>query len=133
MQNCKPGMTPVAKGDRFSLDQCPKSELEIKEMEKISYSSAIGSLMYAQVCTRPNIAFIVGMLGRYVSNPGMDHWIAAKRVMKYLKRTKEYMLTYQSSDQLDIVGFSDSDFAGCLDSTKSTSGYVFLLAGGAIS
>ena len=73
------------------------------------------------------------MLGRYMSNPGVDHWKAAKRVMRYLQRTKEYMLTYQRSDILEIIGYSDSDFTGCLDSKRSTSGYVFLLAGGAIS
>ena len=80
MQDCKPGDTPVAKGDKFSLKQCPKSDLEIKEMQKIPYASALGSLMYAQVCTRSDLAFIVGMLGRYLSNPGVDHWRAAKRV-----------------------------------------------------
>ena len=133
MQNSKPGDTPVAKGDKFSLSQCPKTNLEIQEMEKIPYSSAIGSLMYAQVCTRPDIAFIVGMLGIYLSNPGMDHWKAAKRVMRYLQRTKEYMLTYRRSDQLEIIGYSDSDFAGCQDSRRSTSGYIYMLAGGAIS
>ena len=73
MQDCRPGDTPVAKGDKSSLSQCPKSNLEIQEMQKIPYASAVGSLMYAQVCTRPDIAYIVGMLGRYLSNPGMDH------------------------------------------------------------
>ena len=71
-------------------------------MQQIPYASAIGSLMYAQVCTRPDIAYIVGMLDRYLSNPGKDHWIAAKRVRRYLQRTKDYMLTYRKSDQLDI-------------------------------
>ncbi|XP_052189888.1 secreted RxLR effector protein 161-like [Diospyros lotus] len=89
--------------------------------------------MYAQVCTRPDIAFIVGMLGRYLNNPGIDHWKAAKRVMRYLQRTKDYMLTYRRSDQLEIIGYSDSDFAGCQDSRRSTSGYIYLLARGAIS
>lgn len=133
MQNCKSGETPVAKGDKFSLSQCPKNSLEIQEMQKIPYASAVGSLMYAQVCTRPDIAFIVGMLGRYLSNPGMDHWKAVKCVMRYLQRTKEYMLTYRRSDKLEVIGYSDSDFAGCQDSRKSTSGYIYLLAGGAIS
>ena len=77
MHDCKPGDTPVAKGDKFSLSQCPKNNFEIQEMQKIPYASAIGSLMYAQVCTRPDIAYIVGMLGRYLSNPGKDHWIVA--------------------------------------------------------
>ncbi|RVW74320.1 Retrovirus-related Pol polyprotein from transposon TNT 1-94 [Vitis vinifera] len=133
MQNSKPGDTPVAKGDKFSLNQCPKNSLESQEMQKIPYASAVGSLMYAQVCTRPDIAYIVGMLGRYLSNPGMNHWRAAKRVMRYLQRTKEYMLTYRRLDQLELIGYSDSDFAGCQDSRRSTSGYIYLLAGGAIS
>ncbi|RVW42881.1 Retrovirus-related Pol polyprotein from transposon TNT 1-94 [Vitis vinifera] len=133
MSNCAPGDTPVAKGDKFSLHQCPKNELEKKDMERFPYASVVGSLMYAQVCTRPDIAYIVGMLGRYLSNLGMDHWKKAKRVMRYLQRTKDYMLTYRRSSHLEIVGYSDSDFAGCLDSRRSTSGYIFMLAGGAVS
>ncbi|RVW75445.1 Retrovirus-related Pol polyprotein from transposon TNT 1-94 [Vitis vinifera] len=133
MQNSKPGDTPVAKGDKFSLNQCLKNSLESQEMHKIPYASAMGSLMYAQVCTRPDIAYIVGMLGRYLSKPGMDHWRADKRVMRYLQRTKEYMLTYRRLDKLEFIGYSDSDFAGCQDSRRSTSGYIYLLAGGAIS
>ena len=86
MNGCSSRDTPVAKGDKFSLGQCPKNDLEAKEMQKIPYASAVGSLMYAQVCRRPDIAFIVGVLGRYLSNPGMDHWKAVKRVMRYLQR-----------------------------------------------
>ena len=113
MHDCRPDDTPVAKGDKFNLSQCPKNNFEIQEMQWIPYASAIGSLIYAQVCTRPDIAYIVGMLGRYLSNPKKDHWIAAKRVMRYLQRTKDYMLTYRKSNQLEIIGHSDSDFAGC--------------------
>ncbi|XP_040862747.1 secreted RxLR effector protein 161-like [Glycine max] len=102
-------------------------------MQKIPYASAIGRLMYAQVCTRPDIAYIVGVLGRYLSNSGMDHWKAAKRVMRYLKRTKYYTFIYKRSDQLEIIGYSDSDFTGGLDSLRSTSGYIFMLVGGAVS
>ncbi|XP_068657104.1 secreted RxLR effector protein 161-like [Aristolochia californica] len=133
MKNSKPGDTPVAKGDKFSLKQCPKNDLERTEMHKIPYASVVGSLMYAQVCTRPDIAFIVGILGRYLSNPSMQHWKAAKHMMRYLRRTKDYMLTYQRSDSLDIIGFFDSDFVGCQDSRRSTSGYMFMLGEGAIS
>lgn len=133
MQNCRPHDTPVSKGDKFSLSQCPLNEIESKFMEDIPYASAVGSLMYLQVCTRPDIAFIVGMLGRYLSNPGQKHWVAAKRVMRYLQRTKDLMLTYRRSDNIEIIGYSDSDFAGCQDSRKSTTGYIFLLAGGAIA
>ena len=89
--------------------------------------------MYAQVCTHLDITYIVGILGRYLSNPGMDHWKAVKRVMRYLQRIKDYMLTYRRSDQLEIIDYFDSDFVGCQDNQKSTSDYIYLLAGGVIS
>ncbi|KAL0298745.1 UNVERIFIED_CONTAM: Retrovirus-related Pol polyprotein from transposon TNT 1-94 [Sesamum radiatum] len=90
-------------------------------------------LMYVQVCTRPNIAFAVGMLGSYQSNPGIEHWKAAKKVMRHLQGTKDLQLIYKHTENLEVVGYSDSNFAGCLDTHKSTSGYIFLLANGAIS
>ncbi|XP_073107298.1 secreted RxLR effector protein 161-like [Elaeis guineensis] len=132
-EDCSPSVTPIVKGDRFSLNQCPRNDLEREQMQNIPYSSAVGSLMYTQVCTRLNIAFAIGMLGRYQSNPGMDHWRAAKKVMRYLKGTKNYMLMYRRSDELEVVGYFDSDFAGCIDSRKSTSEYIFIFASGAIS
>jgi hypothetical protein len=89
--------------------------------------------MYAQVCTRSDIVYIIGMLGRYLSNPGMNHWKATKRVLRYLQRTKNHILIYCRSDKLEVIGYIDSDFAGCVDSLKSTSGYIFILDGGAIS
>ena len=73
MQESKPGDTPVAKGDKFSLSQCPKNDLEVKEIQKIPYASAVGSLMYAQVYTCPDITYIVWMLGGYLNNLGMGH------------------------------------------------------------
>ncbi|KAG7564986.1 Integrase catalytic core [Arabidopsis suecica] len=133
MDECSAGKAPIQKGDKFSKMQCPRNELERKEMERIPYASVVGSLNYVQTCTRPDISFAVGMLGRYQSNPGMDHWKAAKKVLRYLQGTKELMLTYRRSDNLEVIGYSDSDYAGCVDSRKSTFGYLFLLAGGAIS
>ena len=133
MKDCSPGVTPIVEGDKFSLNQCPSNDLEKKEMKNIPYASVVGSLMYAQVCTRPGISYAVGMLGRYQSNLGLEHWKAAKKIMRYLKGTRDYKLTYKQSDHLDVVGYSNFDFASCLDSRKSTFAYVFLLAGGAIS
>jgi len=103
-----------------SLMQCPQNEWERKQMERIPYASAVGSLMYAETCIRPDISFAIGMLGRYQSNPRMDHWKARKKVMRYLRGTKDYMLTFKRSDHLEVIGYSDSDFAGCIDSRKST-------------
>ena len=67
-------------------------------MKNIPYASAVVSLMYAQVCTRQDIGLIVGLLGRYQSNPGLDHWKATKKVMRYLQGTKDYKLTYKHTD-----------------------------------
>ncbi|KAK2977915.1 hypothetical protein RJ640_000919 [Escallonia rubra] len=110
-----------------------KNQMEQDEMEYIPYASAVGSLMYAQVCTHPDIAYVVGMLGRYQINPGICHWKAAKKVMRYLQSTKDFMLTYRKSDNLKVIGYSDSNYTGCVDTLKSISGYVFMLTEGPIS
>jgi hypothetical protein len=62
-----------------------RNQLEIDQMKSIPYASAVGSIMYAQVCTRSDLVFITGMLGRYQSNPGIDHWKAVKKVLRYLQ------------------------------------------------
>ena len=122
--------TLIAKVENFSLKQCLMSDIEGKEMQIISYASAVRSLIYAQVCTLPDLAFIVGMLSSYSSKPKLDHWIAIKWVMRYLQGTKDYMLVYQKSVNLEIIRYSDSDLADYIDIRKSISGYVFMLAGG---
>jgi ribonuclease HI len=98
-------------------------------MSHVPYASAVGSLMYAMVCTRPDIAHAVGVLSRYMSKSGKEHWTAAKRVFRYLRGTTSYGLCYQGRLGLDRVvdihGFVDADWAGDLDRRRSTSGYVF--------
>jgi len=84
MPNCKPRDILIVKGNIFNKDQCPKKEIERVEMNNKPLGSALGNLIYAQVCTRPDIAFIVGVLCRYQSNLENDHWITAKKVMRYL-------------------------------------------------
>ena len=100
MQSCSSGIAPILKGGKLSKMQCPRNNMESEQMKKIPYASAMGSLMYAQTCTRPDISFVVGMLGRYQSDSGFEHWKAAKKVMRYLQGTKDYMLTYKRSEQL---------------------------------
>ncbi|TQE08250.1 hypothetical protein C1H46_006217 [Malus baccata] len=133
MEHCNKADVPVNKGDKFSRDQCPKNEHEIELMKMKPYASLVGSLMYANICTRPDLAFIVGLLGRFQSNPGEAHWVAAKKVLRYLQRTKDFMLVYGRDDSLELVGFTDSDLAGDMDERKSTGGYIFKLNGGAVS
>ncbi|XP_075083452.1 secreted RxLR effector protein 161-like [Nicotiana tabacum] len=101
-------------------------------MKAVPYASAVGSLMYAMLCTRPDICFVVSMVSRFQSNPGREHWTAVKHIIKYLKRIRDYMLVYHSGD-LAPIGYTDSDFQSDRDSRKSTSRYVFTLGGGAIS
>jgi hypothetical protein len=133
MEKCSPGESPMSKGDKLHKDQCPRNKIEKDAMKDKPYASLVGSLMYAQVCTRPDIAFAVGILGRYQINPGPEHWVAGKKVLRYLKRTRDYMLVYKRSSELELIGYSDSDYAGCKDDLKSTSGFIFMMAGGAIS
>jgi hypothetical protein len=109
MSDCKSSVALITKGERFNKDQCPKNELEQQQMKSIPYASAVGSLMYTQVCTRLDIALAVGMLGRYQSNPGLE------------QGTKGYSLTFRHTDRLKVFGYTVSDFAGCVDSRKSTS------------
>lgn len=68
--------------------QCPKNDLERKQMEAIPYAYVVRSLMYAQICIRPYTSFIVEMLGTYWSNPRLDHWKATNKVLSYLQGTK---------------------------------------------
>ena len=111
MKDCSPSVAPIMEGDKLSLNQCPKNDLENESMKNIPYASAVGSLMYAQVCIRVVVAYTVGVFGRYQSNPSMDHWRVVKKVMRYLQGTKDYMLMYRQTDNLDLVGYSDADFA----------------------
>jgi hypothetical protein len=81
-----------------------------KNINSIPYALAIGSIMYAQVCAHPDLAFTTGMLGRYQKNPGIDHWKAVKKAIRYPQSTKGLMLTYRRSSPLKIVGYADADW-----------------------
>ncbi|XP_040367506.1 secreted RxLR effector protein 161-like [Rosa chinensis] len=83
-------------------------------MKDKPYASLVGSLMYVHVCTRPDIAYSVGILGRFQTNPGHAHWVVGKKVFRYLQKTKDYMLVYKKIDgqELVVFGFSDVDFVG---------------------
>ena len=100
-------------------------------MKAVPYSSAVESLQYAQVCTRSDLAFVTGLLGRYQSNPRIEHRKIVKKILRYLQGTKGLMLTYRRSDSLHTEGYTYSDYTG--DDRKSMSGYIFTLARGAIS
>ena len=132
MDSSKKGLLSFRHSLAFSKDQCPKTQQERDRMAGVPYASTVGSLMYAMLCTRQDIYFAIGMVSRYESNPSPEHWTTVKHILKYLRRTKDYMLVY-GRDGLIQVGYTDLDFMSNKDSRKSTSRHLFTLRGGAIN
>ena len=101
----------------------PKTSEEIDGMKDVPYASAVGSIMYAMLCTRPDIAQAVSVVSRFQANPGQEHWTAVKNILKYLRRTKEFCLVFDGS-LLQILGYTDVDFQ---------LGYVFTIGSCVVS
>ena len=102
MDNSKKGLLPFWCSLAFSKDQCLKTQEERDCMVGVPYASVVGSLMYALLCTRPDIYLAVGMVSRYESNHGLEHWTAVKHILKYLRTTKDYMLMYSGDELIPI-------------------------------
>ena len=133
MENSKKGFLPVLQGMRLSKTQSPTTAADREKMSSVPYASAVGSLMYAMLCTRPDINLAISLVGRYQSDPGMEHWTAVKNILKYLKRTKEMFLVYGGDEELVVKGYVDASFDTDPDDSKSQTGYVYVLNGGAVS
>ena len=101
-------------------------------MDGIPYASAIGSIMYAMLCTRPDIAYALSMTSRFQKDPGEDHWTAVKNILKYLRRTKDLMLVYGGDECLAVTGYCDASFQTDTDDSRSQTGYIYMLNGGAV-
>ena len=134
MHESKKGFLPISHGVTLSKTQCPMTPDERKKMENIPFASAVGSIMYAMICTRPDVSYALSRISRFQSNPGECHWIAAKTVLKYLRRTKDAFLVYGGKDaELSVEGYVDASFQTDPDDSHSQAGYVFTLNGGAFS
>jgi hypothetical protein len=134
MHDCKPVSTPLNPGSRLSTSMSPQNTAEASEMHQVPYISVVGSLMYLAVTTRPDISYAAGVLARFNSNPGPAHWQAAKHVLRYLKGTMDYRITYQPSDSPEpFITYSDADHGGNPDNGRSTGGYVVKIGSGAVS
>ena len=92
MDQAKKGFLPVLQGVKLSKTQCPTTAEDREKMKSVPYASAIGSIMYAMLCTRPDVCLAISLAGRYQSNPGVVHWTAVKNILKYLKMTKDMFL-----------------------------------------
>ncbi|KAE8718794.1 cytochrome P450 71A9-like [Hibiscus syriacus] len=132
MQDAKPVSTPLDVHFRLSKEQSPKTEEEHAHMVKVPYASVIGSLMYAIVCTRPDIAQAVGAVSRFMNNPGKVHWEAIKWILRYLRGTTNKALCFKGGDTI-LTGYVDADLAGNIDIRRSTTGNVYTLGGTAVS
>ena len=132
LNDAKIRSSPLGSHFKLSKAQSPKSDEDKKEMAKVPYASAVGSLMYAMVCTRPDIAHAVGVVSRFMSNPGREHWEAVKWLLRYLKGTSKMALHFKAKDVV-LSGYADANLGGCKESYKSTTGYVFTVGGTAVS
>ena len=131
MSESKAVATPLDPGAKLSKSDCPTTAEQAAEMKHIPYQSAVGAIMYAMLGTRPDITFAVTTLSQFSSNPGSPHWIAVKRVLRYLHGTVDYKLVYGGSDGYKIpptlIGYCDADWASNIDDRRSVTGYVFIL------
>ncbi|KAL2237106.1 UNVERIFIED_CONTAM: Retrovirus-related Pol polyprotein from transposon TNT 1-94 [Sesamum indicum] len=134
MENAKPTAVPLAAHFQLSKDQCPKPESDTRKMDKIPYSNVIGSIMYLMVCTRPDVAYAISCLSRYMSNPGSPHWEALKWLLRYLRGSVNIGIKFsRHAANAKLVGFVDSNYANDRDSRKSTTSYMFTFCGSCIS
>ncbi|GJV32620.1 putative RNA-directed DNA polymerase [Tanacetum coccineum] len=117
--------------EQYIKKDCPSSKKNIEKMDRVPYASAVGSLMYAMVCTRPDLAHAVGVVSRFLSNPGKKHWEAVKWIFRYLRGTSKLGITFGNGKPM-LVGYTDSDLAGNKDNMKYTSEYLITFAGGAV-
>ena len=129
MENCKPVSTPLDPGRKFQQLSQGDEPFNVQ-----TYQQAIGCLTYMSTATRPDVAAAVGVLSQYMSRPSKEHWIGVKRVLRYLKGTLMYGLKFYAHEQEpELFGYSDADWAGDVDTRRSTSGYVFQIGSSTIS
>ena len=130
MSHCNPVSTPMVANLKLGAGTSSKEEMKDKP-----YAALVGSLLYLSQCTRPDIAFAVGVLCRFMQQPGVEHWTAAKHVLRYLKGSAGMSLTYYSADHVSggLCGAVDADWGACIMTSKSTSGWGLWLCGGLVT
>ncbi|KAG8472923.1 hypothetical protein CXB51_035047 [Gossypium anomalum] len=133
MEESKRGFLHMRHGISLSKEMCPSTPQERERMSKIPYASAIGFIMYAMLCTSPDVSYALSMMSRYQVDPGEGHWTTVKNILKYLKRTKDTFLIYGSEEELSVKGYTDASFQTDKDDSRLQLGFVFCLNGGAVS
>jgi hypothetical protein len=126
MHDSKVVSTPIALHFKLSSSQNPSTNTDFEYMSKVSYSSVVGSLMYAMFCSRPDLSYAMSLVSRYMANPGKEHWNAVKWIFRYLWGTSNAYLQFGSPRE-GLVGYVDLDFAADLDTRRSLTGHVFTI------
>jgi hypothetical protein len=133
MQDCNPANVPMDPKMRLSSKMSPTTEAEKAKMKTVPYREAVGKLLYLSIATRPDIAYAVSVLCRFTDNPGREHWGAVKRILRYLKKTRNYKLIYAPNTSNELfTTHSDADLGGNPDNSRSTAGFVISIGGGAV-
>ena len=132
LEKSKPLYVPMQKGTKPSSKMSPSNEKQKQEMASIPYKSAIGSLLYLAICTRPDISYAVSALARYSQNPGPEHWTLVKNVVQYVKHTKDHGLFFSKEvmpieDIMSSSGYCDAAYNDS-ETGKSTTGYVVMIS-----
>uniref|UniRef100_I1NVI3 Retrovirus-related Pol polyprotein from transposon TNT 1-94 n=1 Tax=Oryza glaberrima TaxID=4538 RepID=I1NVI3_ORYGL len=112
--------------------QCASTDEDVEYMSRVPYSSAVDSLMYAMVCSRPDLSHAMSLVSRYMANPGKEHWKTIQWIFRYFRGTADACLKFSRTDK-GLVGYVDSDFAADLDKRRSLTGYVFTIGSCAVS
>lgn len=133
LESIVPRKVPLPTSIVLDSYMSPKTESEKREMDGKPYCSIPGSVMWGQLATQPDLSFSVSLLARFQANPGIEHWKALMHVIGYIKNTLNYGLTYSHDLDLTPTAFVDADYGRCRNTCHSTLGYVFMMAGGAIT
>jgi hypothetical protein len=133
MEDCNPSKTPMEHKTKLSKSMSPQNTKEEEEMKNVPYRPLVGGLLYL-LKTRADLTYAITETSRFLDNPGQPHWLAAKRILRYLKGTKERKLTYNQTDgNIELIGYADATWGDDVDDRRSTTGYVFFLNGDAVT
>jgi hypothetical protein len=139
MASCKPIATPLEAGIRYSKTQANDLSPDDEQyMTTVPYSQILGCLQYLVTCTRSDLAYLVNHLAQFMSSPAPVHWLALKRLLRYLRKTSHSSLLYSGSSSSSsltykLEGWCDAEWAGDIDTRRSTTGYLFKLNGNLLS
>ena len=131
MENAKVVSTPLPSHLKLTKEMCPNTQEEEDKMSKVPYALAIGSLVHAIVCTRPDIAHVLGVVSRHMSHLGIEHWNVVKWILRYLRGTSSKCLHFGGSTTSQ--GYVGLDLADNIDTRRSTTGYIFTVGGATMS